>query len=112
MKVLSNVLRDIDDYGPDESLDEQRKSDLNSVSESCNIVLNNLDQKLEKYEELGASLKSTSFKRVPRWAWERIRWDQAEINDFRNQISQNIVSLNLLLTGINRCAFLNFAMIL
>lgn len=105
MKVLSNVLRDIDDYGPDESLDEERKSHLNSASINCNIVLKNLDEKLEKYQELGASLKFPRFKRIPRWAWERIHWDQAEINVFRNQISQNIESLNLLLTGINRCAF-------
>ncbi|KAJ5783175.1 hypothetical protein N7457_004949 [Penicillium paradoxum] len=101
VKVLSNALRDIDDYGPDESLDEQRKRDLNLISKSCQGVLENLDRKLDKYQELGASFKSIDMKRIPRWAWERIHWDQAEIQDFRNQISQNIDALNLLLTGIN-----------
>ncbi|KAJ5752462.1 hypothetical protein N7520_009379 [Penicillium odoratum] len=101
VKVLSNVLRDIDDYEPDESLDEQRKRDLNIVSESCQSVLNDLDRKLDRYQELGASFKSIHMKRIPRWAWERIHWDQAEIQVFRNQISQNIDALNLLLTGIN-----------
>jgi hypothetical protein len=104
VKILSNALRDIDDYEPDESLDEQRKRDLNLISQSCQSVLKDLDRKLDRYQELGASFKSIHLKRIPRWAWERIHWDQAEINDFRYQISQNIDALNLLLTGINRCA--------
>ncbi|KAK2756783.1 hypothetical protein FQN54_005229 [Arachnomyces sp. PD_36] len=106
LKVLSNVLRDIDDFDPHETLDERQKKNLNLISQSCHRALKDLDRKLTGYQELGASLKSTSLKKIPRWGWERIHWNQSEINELRNQISQNVDALNLLLTGISSNAAL------
>lgn len=106
LKVLSNALCDIDDLEPCESWDEQPKADLKFISRSCRSVLQDLERRLDEFQELGASFKSIRLKRIPRWIWERIQWDEADISEFRSRISQNTDALNLLLTGINRCVCL------
>ncbi|KAJ5159576.1 uncharacterized protein N7482_006580 [Penicillium canariense] len=101
VKTLSNVLRDIDDYEPEESLDMPQLKSLNSVSRTCLGVLEEVGQTLDKYQELAGDRKSHSLKGFSIRVWKGLKWDQGEIDDFRSRINASTDALNLLLTGIN-----------
>ena len=88
VKVLSNVLRDVDDVPPERDLSSQQIQDLEDISRSCHNVLNQLKEKLDKNRELDSKVKGISGR--SQRMWKRFRWDQTEIDQFRNRISLNI----------------------
>lgn len=56
MKVLSDVLRDVDDILPQRDLTSQQKKELDQVAQGCYSVLKNLGEALEKYQELDSGV--------------------------------------------------------
>jgi len=100
VKVLSNVLRDVDDVLPQRDLTTQQKNDLDEIAQGCFNVLKNLEETLDKYQELNSSVKGISGK--SRRAWKMFRWDQGEIDQFRNRISLNISAFGTFLGRITR----------
>ena len=100
MKVLSNVLRDVDDVLPQRDLSSQQKKDLEEVTRGCHDVLNQLQEKLDKNQELDSKVKGISGK--SRKMWKRFQWDQAEIDQFRNRVGLNITAFGTFLGRITR----------
>ena len=100
VKVLSNVLRDVDDVLPQRDLSSQQKKDLGEIARGCHDVLNQLREKLDKNQELDSKVKGISGK--SRRMWKRFQWDQAEIDQFRNRVGLNITTFGIFLGQIIR----------
>ena len=100
VKVLSNVIRDVDDVLPQRDLSSQQKKDLDEITQGCHEVLNQLKNKLDKNQELYSKGKGISGK--SRRIWKRFQWDQAEIEQFRNRVSLNITAFGTFLGRITR----------
>ena len=101
MKVLTNVIRDVDDILPRRELTGQQKKDLDEIARGCHDVLNQLKDKLEKSQELDSKAKGISGKL--RRMWKRFQWDQTEIDQFRNRVGLNITAFSTFLGQITRC---------
>ncbi|CAG7937923.1 unnamed protein product [Penicillium salamii] len=99
VKLLSNVLRDIEDDDPSENLKEAQKDQLNEISRSCTGILSELHAIINKHQSLDKSAQP-SIKKVGDRVWKRFNWDQKEISDFRQRLSTNIDSFNLFLTHV------------
>ena len=100
VKVLSNVLRDVDDVLPQRDLSSQQKEDLDEIARGCQDVLNRLKEKLDESEELDSKVKGISGK--SRRMWKRFQWDQTEIDQFRNRVGLNITAFGTFLGRITR----------
>ncbi|KAJ5151324.1 uncharacterized protein N7482_010576 [Penicillium canariense] len=94
--LVLNRITDLDE----EEVDEQR-DDVNQVIRSCDNVLRDLDSRLRKFHILAKDSSPEWTGRV-RQAWKRIRWDQAEIDNFRSRIVANISLLNLIVGKANQ----------
>ena len=101
VKVLSNVIRDVDDVLPQRDLSGQQKEGLDEIARGCYDVLNQLKEKLGKNQELDPKAKGMNGK--SRSMWKRFQWDQTEIEQFRNRIGLNITAFNTFLGRITRC---------
>ena len=100
VKVLSNVLRDVDDVLPQRDLTSQQKKELDEIAQGCYNVLKKLEETLDKYQELDSSVKGISGR--SRRVWKRFQWDQKDIDQFRNRISLNISAFSTFLGRITR----------
>ncbi|CAG8373201.1 unnamed protein product [Penicillium salamii] len=101
VKLLSNVLRDIEDDDPNETLKDPQKDQLNDISRSCTGILSELHAIINKHQSLDKSAQP-SIKKVGDRVWKRFNWDQKEISDFRQRLSTNIDSFNLFLTHVTK----------
>ncbi|KAJ6120565.1 ankyrin repeat-containing domain protein [Penicillium sp. IBT 18751x] len=97
VKSLSTVLRDIDDGEPDAFLNDQEKQRLNSISQQCKEVLKDLQQELDKYQELGRV--ANGVRGVSRKLWKSMKWDETKANEFRQRIAQKTSAFNLFLAA-------------
>ena len=104
VKVLTNVLRDIDDVMAQRDLSSQQKKDLGEIARGCHDVLNQLKEKLDK-NQVNSNVKGIGGK--PKRVWTGFQWDQAEIDQFRNRISLNITAFGTFVGRITRCYLLS-----
>jgi hypothetical protein len=74
---------------------------VNQIIQSCDAVLQDLDSRLQKFHILAKDSTPEWTGRM-RQAWKRIRWNQAEINNFRSRIVSNISLLNLIVGNTNQ----------
>ena len=100
VKVLSNVLRDVDDVLSERDVSSEQKKDLDEIARGCHDVLNQLKEKLDKSQELDSKAKGLSGK--SRRIWKRFQWDQAEIDQFRSRVNLNITAFGAFLGRITR----------
>jgi hypothetical protein len=98
VKILSNVLRDVDDIQSQRELTGQQKHSLDEIAQGCYDVLEQLNKTLDKYQELDSSVKGISGK--SRKVWKRLQWDQKDINQFRSRITLNISAFGTFLEQI------------
>src|SRR5437016_4979435 len=98
VKVLSNVVRDVEDVLPQRDLTSLQKKDLDEIAQRCYNVLKNLEETLDKYQELDSGI--TGIRGKSRRVWKRLQWDQGEIDQFRNQISLDISAFGTFLGRI------------
>ena len=95
VKSLSNVLRDVEDVVPQRELTNQQRTELDGIVKGCCNVLKQLEKALDRYQELDSSPKSLGGK--SRKVWKRFTWDQNDIDEFRSQITSNIMLFNTFL---------------
>ena len=95
------MLRDVDDVLSERNVSSQQRKDLDGTARGCRDVLNRLREKLDKSQELDSIAEDISGK--PRRIWRSFQWDQAEIDQLRNQINLNITAFGTLLGQITRC---------
>jgi hypothetical protein len=100
VKVLSNVLRDVDDTLPQRDLTIQQHKDLDEIAQGCCNVLKELERILDKNQELSPGPTGVSGK--SRRIWKRVQWDQKDIEQFRSRISLNINAFNTFQGGLTR----------
>ena len=98
VKILSNVLRDVDDILPQRDLTLQQKKELDEIAQGCYDVLKKLEETLDKYQELDSGAKGISGK--SRKVWKRLQWDQKDIDQFRSRITLNISAFDTFLGRI------------
>jgi hypothetical protein len=73
-------------------LDDQQKTDLLQIADSCRNILDDLYKTLDKYSELEARPKGIN-KKVKR-AWKRLTWEPDDIRELRSRVTSNITLLN------------------
>lgn len=104
VKSLSNILRDIDDILPQRDLADRQKTELGEIAQGCRDVLKELENTLDRYQELDLSIKG--FDGRSRRVWKRFRWNQKDIDRFRNRINSNVLLFNTFLGRITKLAIL------
>lgn len=102
VKSLSNVIRDIEDTVPQRDLSLEQEADLKEIVDGCGNVLNELDQVLQKHQDLNTNPKSLGGK--SRKVWKRFKWEPDNIRDLRLRIASNIGLLNTFNGNLNRYA--------
>ncbi|PQE31443.1 hypothetical protein CJF32_00008075 [Rutstroemia sp. NJR-2017a WRK4] len=95
VKVLSNVLRDIDDVVSQQ--DGTQSKGLDEVTHGCVKVLEELEETLDKYQELDSKSNSKGTVNKTRRVWKRIQFDPKDIDRHRSRITLNISALNAFL---------------
>ena len=100
VKVLSNVLRDVDDVLPQRDLTIQQKNDVDKIAQGCYNALKELEDALDKFQDLGSTVKGISGK--SRKVWKRLQWDQKDIDQFQSRITLNISAFDTFLSRITR----------
>ncbi|KAF2175317.1 hypothetical protein K469DRAFT_756296 [Zopfia rhizophila CBS 207.26] len=103
VKALSNVIRDIDDVLPQRDLTSQQKTELDEIAQAGHNILKDLNQTLDKYQEIGPDAKSLSGK--SRRVWKRLQWDQKEIDQYQNRITLNVSALEIWLIQCSNVSF-------
>ncbi|KFX98618.1 hypothetical protein O988_04271, partial [Pseudogymnoascus sp. VKM F-3808] len=98
VRSLSIVLQDADVVLAGE-LTSQQTTDLNGIVQGCHDLLEELQIKLDKYQELDPGAKGSNGRSGK--IWKRLTWDQKEIEGFRVRISSNIILLNTFLDRIS-----------
>lgn len=100
VRSLSIVLQDADIVLPEKELTSQQKTELDGIVQGCNNLLEELQITLDRYQELDPGAKGPSGR--SRKMWNRLTWDQKDIDGFRGRISSNIILLNTFLGLISR----------
>ena len=103
VKSLSNVLREVNDVLPQRDLSDQQKANLEEISQGCKEVLKDLEDMLDRYQELDSKMSGPGKR--SRRVWKRLRWDQKAIDRLRSQIVSNILILDTFQGAIDRSAF-------
>ncbi|KAL4875863.1 hypothetical protein BJY04DRAFT_223608 [Aspergillus karnatakaensis] len=96
-KSLSNVLRDIDDIDPTDTLSDDQKRRLSEISGDCLALLKEILVKLDHYQVIGDKQVGASVSRV----WKRLKWDHSEITAFQERIQEQISAFTLFLAALN-----------
>ena len=99
VKCLSNLLRDLEDIGPDRSLTQRQVVDLKDNIHACKNLLNDLDTTLDRYQMLDKNGPMTLGAKSRR-IWKRLKWEPADIKELRGRLASNISLLNAFLGTI------------
>ncbi|KAF1954501.1 ankyrin [Byssothecium circinans] len=99
VKSLYRVVEEIDDVLPYRDLTPQQKLHLAETQKDCEAILTSLKEKLDKNTLLSGSTtnKKTRGFRV---AWQRLRWDQKDVQELRDRLHLSIDGLSLLLQNL------------
>ena len=92
VRNLAIVLQDIEVIVPQR---DEQKIELAGIMQGCRTVLKEIEETLNRYQELNSSEKSFGGK--SRRVWKRLQWDQKEIDQFRSRITLNITALGIFL---------------
>jgi hypothetical protein len=76
--------------------------EFGKLIQSCQEVFKELEETLDKYQELDPNTKG--FAGRSRRVWKKLRWDQKDIDGFRSRITSNVLLLNTLLGCLSRSA--------
>ena len=97
---LSIILEDVRIILPQRDLTDEQKTGLDEIAQGCRSVLKELEDTLDKYQGLDSNIKGLGGR--SRRVWKRLKWDQKDIDSFRNRITSNIALLNAFLGRITR----------
>ncbi|KAK9846787.1 hypothetical protein MYU51_000753 [Penicillium brevicompactum] len=82
----------------DHHLSEQQKGTLSDITKRCQLLLGEIRKKLDYYAEFDGT---KNFRGAVQLVWKRFLWDETEVTEFREQISQRVKDLTLLLAHLN-----------
>ncbi|PCG99584.1 Hypothetical protein PENO1_002190 [Penicillium occitanis (nom. inval.)] len=99
IKKLGVVLQDIDDFESEEGLNPQQQASIGQISQACHSVLTDLEQMLNKYQELDHEMDTLGKK--TRRVWKRLQWDESKINDFRKRIDSYMILFSNVIARLN-----------
>ncbi|KAL5041685.1 hypothetical protein BDW71DRAFT_211883 [Aspergillus fruticulosus] len=92
VKSLVIVLRHAEVNRCDQGLSDKEQRQLRDILHGCKSILDELQQKLSTYGSLVSP--SNRFRTRARAVYDRLRWDQGVIQDFRDRISNHVILLN------------------
>lgn len=97
MTILSSILNEVNVVLPQQDIDYDEIKELYSISKGCHNVLDELNDILEKYQEIGSDFKSYNPKdlrtKIQR-GWKRLEWRLDDLNELRSRITSSISLLN------------------
>ncbi|KUL92164.1 hypothetical protein ZTR_02447 [Talaromyces verruculosus] len=99
IKKLGVVLQDIDDFESEEGLNPQQKASIGQISQACHSVLTDLEQMLNKYQELDHEMDTLGNK--TRRVWKGLQWDQSKISDYRERIDSYMILFSNVIARLN-----------
>jgi hypothetical protein len=94
------VLQDVEDRLSEPDLDAQQEKELRDITNSCDNVLSELKQTLDKYSELKSAYvgAGSRAKRI----WKRLKWEPDDIKELRSRIIANVTLWNAFQGKIDR----------
>ncbi|KIW18445.1 hypothetical protein PV08_02733 [Exophiala spinifera] len=98
VKSLSYILHDIEIL-PQPDLPGEEIAGFGEVIQSCKEVLKELEETLDKYQELDPTRRD--FAGRSRRVWKRLRWDQKDIDRLRSRVTLNVSMLTTFLERIS-----------
>ena len=93
-------MQDVDDVLPQRDLSDEQKTKLEMITEGCKNVLKDLEDLLDRCQELDSNIGG--FGKRSRRVWKRLRWDQKAIDGLRSRIASNVLLLNTFLGQISK----------
>jgi hypothetical protein len=100
VRSLSIILQDVETVLPERELTKQQQTELHDIAEGCRNVLQNLNETLDKYQELDSNPKT--FGRKARRVWKRLKLEPEDIKELRSRMSSNVVLLNAFNSQLTR----------
>lgn len=102
MTSLSSILNEVNVVLPRRDIDFDEIKQLYSISEGCHSVLDELNDILEKYQEIGSDFKSYNpedLRTKIQRGWKRLKWRLDDLNELRSRITSIISLLNAFHAG-------------
>ena len=88
---LHIVLQDVEVAIHGQELTSQQETELHSIADGCRNVLKELENTVDKYEQVGV-IPDGINKKAKR-AWMRLKWKPEDIREFRIRIIANVTLL-------------------
>ncbi|KAI2725507.1 hypothetical protein CBS147330_8187 [Penicillium roqueforti] len=99
VRGLAIILQDVDVQLLGHDINDQQQNQLGQISHSCVILLNELQNALEKYKLVEYS--GTSIHKKARGIWKRIVWEPEDISELRGRLMSNVILLQSFLSAIS-----------
>ncbi|KAI1835446.1 hypothetical protein DTO027I6_2827 [Penicillium roqueforti] len=99
VRGLAIILQDVDVQLLGHDTNDQQQNQLGQISHSCVILLNELQNALEKYKLVEYS--GTSIHKKARGIWKRIVWEPEDISELRGRLMSNVILLQSFLSAIS-----------
>jgi hypothetical protein len=98
VRSLSIVLQDAETVLSE--CDEQQKTHLQEITNTCRTVLIDTAKTLAKYIELGT--RGGNIGQNVKRVWKKLRWEPEDIRGLRERLTSNITLLNAFVGQISR----------
>ncbi|KAJ5480131.1 hypothetical protein N7530_005640 [Penicillium desertorum] len=100
VRGLANILQDVDIQLLGHDINDRQQKQLAEISHSCGILLNELQDAMEKYKVVRYS--GTSIHKKARSIWKRISWEPEDISELRGRLMSNVMLLQSFVSAISR----------
>ncbi|KAJ6183623.1 hypothetical protein N7519_004924 [Penicillium mononematosum] len=100
VRGLAIILQDLDIQLLGYDINDKQQKQLAEISHSCGILLNELQDAMEKYKVVDYS--GTSIHKKARSIWKRISWEPEDISELRGRLMSNVMLLQSFMSAISR----------
>lgn len=91
---LHIVLKEVEESLSGQTLSGSQETQLRTLGNGCNDVLNDLNMLVEKYNSFGTNSQRT---------WDRVKWGREDIQSIRERLISNITMLNTFNAILTKC---------
>ncbi|OQE20243.1 hypothetical protein PENFLA_c017G09099 [Penicillium flavigenum] len=100
VRGLAIILQDVDIQLLGHDINDRQQKQLAEISHSCGILLNELQDAMERYKVVEYS--GTSIHKKARSIWKRISWEPEDISELRGRLMSNVMLLQSFESAISR----------
>ncbi|KAF2638450.1 hypothetical protein P280DRAFT_482310 [Massarina eburnea CBS 473.64] len=99
VKSLSSVIEEINDVLPHRELTPQQETNLAEQRKRCEEVLKTMKEKLDSNSLLSSSATNQKSEKL-RVAWQKLCWDQKDVQELHDRLHLSIDGPNLFLQNL------------